>query len=105
MQHTTTKYWKDPSLRVRIVPMLDDNYGNDATVIDTPSRATSNDSRGRHVLQTGYIVVDEANHTMFAVDPAEPSKILPVLREEEKAQNRRFLGILTTHKHAYVRIR
>uniref|UniRef100_M4BD48 hydroxyacylglutathione hydrolase n=1 Tax=Hyaloperonospora arabidopsidis (strain Emoy2) TaxID=559515 RepID=M4BD48_HYAAE len=68
------QYLNEPSLRVGIVPLLDDNYG--------------------------YIVVDEANHTMFAVDPAEPSKILPILREEEKARNRQFLGILTTHKHA-----
>jgi hypothetical protein len=44
-------------------------------------------------------VVDEANQTMFAVDPAEPSKILPVLQEEEKNHKRQFLGILTTHWH------
>ncbi|DBA03864.1 TPA: hypothetical protein N0F65_004554 [Lagenidium giganteum] len=67
------KHAQEPSLRVRIVPMFNDNYG--------------------------YVVVDEANQTMFAVDPAEPSKILPVLREEEKAKNREFLSILTTHKH------
>lgn len=47
----------------------------------------------------GYVVVDENNHTMFVVDPAEPSRILPVLKEEETTQNRHFLGILTTHKH------
>lgn len=41
------------------------------------------------------------NHTMFAVDPAEPERILPVLHEEEKLRKREFLGILTTHKHAY----
>ncbi|KAG7393384.1 hypothetical protein PHYPSEUDO_009588 [Phytophthora pseudosyringae] len=68
------KYLNDPSLRVRVVPMLEDNYG--------------------------YVVVDEANRTMFAVDPAEPSKILPVLKEEEVTRKREFLGILTTHKHA-----
>lgn len=42
------------------------------------------------------------NHTMFAVDPAEPDRILPVLHEEEKLRKREFLGILTTHKHVYV---
>ncbi|KAG2774301.1 hypothetical protein JG687_00010635 [Phytophthora cactorum] len=68
------KYLNDPSLRVRIVPMLEDNYG--------------------------YVVVDESNHTTFAVDPAEPSKILPVLKEEETTRKREFLGVLTTHKHA-----
>lgn len=52
----------------------------------------------------GFVVVDENNHTMFAVDPAEPSKILEVLKEEEAARKREFLGILTTHKHAYVRV-
>ncbi|CAI5722671.1 unnamed protein product [Peronospora destructor] len=67
------KYWHDPSLRVRIVPMLEDNYG--------------------------YVVVDQANQTMFAVDPAESSKILAVLKEEERTRNREFLGVLTTHKH------
>ncbi|KAF4323582.1 hypothetical protein JM18_001818 [Phytophthora kernoviae] len=68
------KYLNDPSLRVRVVPMLEDNYG--------------------------YVVVDESNHTMFAVDPAEPSKILPVLKEEETTRKREFIGVLTTHKHA-----
>ncbi|RLN53875.1 hypothetical protein BBJ28_00008007 [Nothophytophthora sp. Chile5] len=53
-------------------------------------------------VRVGYVVVDEANHTMFAVDPAEPSKILPVLQEEETTRKREFLGVLTTHKHAYV---
>lgn len=67
------KYYNDPSLRVRIVPMLQDNYG--------------------------YVVIDEANHTMFAVDPADVGQILPVLREEETTRNREFLGVLTTHKH------
>lgn len=51
-------------------------------------------------MHAGYVVVDEANHTMFAVDPAEPSKILPVLKEEETTRKREFLGVLTTHKHA-----
>jgi hypothetical protein len=46
------------------------------------------------------VVIDEANQTMFTVDPAEPAKILQVLNEEEEAQKREFLGILTTHKHA-----
>ncbi|GAB9469859.1 Hydroxyacylglutathione hydrolase [Globisporangium polare] len=68
------KYHNEPSLRVRVVPMFSDNYG--------------------------FVVVDENNHTMFAVDPAEPSKILEVLKEEEAARKREFLGILTTHKHA-----
>ncbi|KAE8896535.1 hypothetical protein PF005_g15704 [Phytophthora fragariae] len=68
------KFLNDPSLRVRVVPMLEDNYG--------------------------YVVVDETNHTMFAVDPAEPSKILPVLKKEETTRKREFLGVLTTHKHA-----
>jgi hypothetical protein len=54
------------------------------------------------LLRAGYVVVDEANHTMFAVDPAEPSKILPVLKEEETTRKREFLGVLTTHKHACV---
>lgn len=39
---------------------------------------------------------------MFAVDPAEPAKVLAVLQEEETLKKRDFLGILTTHKHAYV---
>lgn len=64
----------EPSLRVRIVSMFEDNYG--------------------------YVVIDEGNQTMFAVDPAEPEKILPVLQEEAAAKNREFLAILTTHKHA-----
>ncbi|KAL7687073.1 putative hydroxyacylglutathione hydrolase [Plasmopara halstedii] len=67
------KCLNDPSLRVRIVPMLLDNYG--------------------------YVVVDETNQTMFTVDPAECSTILPVLKEEETTRKRQFLGVLTTHKH------
>lgn len=47
------------------------------------------------------MVVDENNQTMFAVDPAESDKVLAVLREEETAKRREFLGILTTHKHPY----
>ncbi|KAI9905175.1 hypothetical protein PsorP6_013791 [Peronosclerospora sorghi] len=73
------KYLNDPSLRVRIVPMLEDNYG---------------------LKSRRYVVVDQANHTTFAVDPAEPSKIMAVLKEEETVRKRAFLGILTTHKHA-----
>ncbi|TYZ57968.1 hypothetical protein PybrP1_008423 [[Pythium] brassicae (nom. inval.)] len=68
------QYHNEPSLRVRVVPMFTDNYG--------------------------FVVVDENNQTMFAVDPAEPEKVLAVLREEEAAKKREFLGILTTHKHA-----
>ncbi|GLE04213.1 hypothetical protein PINS_up013124 [Pythium insidiosum] len=69
-----SKALRDPSLRVRVVPMFTDNYG--------------------------FVVIDEANQTMFAVDPADPAQILPVLREEETTKQRQFLGILTTHKHA-----
>ena len=58
-------------------------------------------NRCRHSV-IGYVVVDEANQTMFAVDPAESSKILAVLKEEETTRNRAFLGVLTTHKHEYV---
>lgn len=68
------RHYNEPSLRVRIVPMFTDNYG--------------------------YIVIDEMNQTMFAVDPAEPAAILPVLKEEEETKKRQFMGILTTHKHA-----
>lgn len=53
-------------------------------------------------MLAGYVVVDEVNHTMFAVDPAEPAKIMAVLKEEEAKRQREFLGVLTTHKHAYV---
>ncbi|CAH0483101.1 unnamed protein product [Peronospora belbahrii] len=47
----------------------------------------------------GYVVIDQANHTMFAVDPAESCKIMTVVKEEEMTRKREFLGVLTTHKH------
>lgn len=50
----------------------------------------------------GFVVIDENNQTMFAVDVGEPSVVLNVLKEEETAKKREFLGILTTHKHACV---
>lgn len=51
----------------------------------------------------GFVVIDENNQTMFVVDPAEPSKILPILQEEETSKKRQFLGVLTTHHHSYVK--
>lgn len=69
------KYTSDPSLRVRVIPMFQDNYG--------------------------YLIIDEVNQVMFAVDPAEPARILPALNEEEALKKRKLLAILTTHKHAY----
>lgn len=91
------KYLNDPSLRVRIVPMFSDNYGAfGAPWVSLPACGLMCDG------VAGYVVVDEVNNTMFAVDPAEPDKILPVLHEEEKLRKREFLGILTTHKHACV---
>ncbi|ETW10360.1 hydroxyacylglutathione hydrolase [Aphanomyces invadans] len=63
----------DPHLRVRLVPMFDDNYG--------------------------YLVIDEANQHVLAVDPAQPSAIFPVLDEELGKPGREFVGILTTHGH------
>ncbi|KAH9144362.1 hypothetical protein AeRB84_011685 [Aphanomyces euteiches] len=64
----------DPHLRVRLVPMFDDNYGKD-------NETASN----QHVV---------------AVDPAQPSTFLPALEEELSKSGREFLGILTTHGHA-----
>lgn len=49
----------------------------------------------------GYLIIDEVNQVMFAVDPAEPARILPALNEEEALKKRKLLAILTTHKHAY----
>jgi hydroxyacylglutathione hydrolase len=47
----------------------------------------------------GYLVIDEANQTMFAIDGADPEALIPVLREEEETHARELVGILTTHKH------
>lgn len=62
----------DPSFRVRIVSMFQDNYG--------------------------YLVIDEANQTMIAIDPADTDAILPVIKEEEE-NGHELLASLTTHKH------
>ncbi|OQS04704.1 hydroxyacylglutathione hydrolase [Thraustotheca clavata] len=63
----------EPLLRVRLVPMFQDNYG--------------------------YLVVDEANQHVLAIDPAQPESIVPVLKEELASNNREMLGVLTTHGH------
>ncbi|RHY28795.1 hypothetical protein DYB32_005697, partial [Aphanomyces invadans] len=46
-----------------------------------------------------YLVIDEANQHVLAVDPAQPSAIFPVLDEELGKPGREFVGILTTHGH------
>ncbi|RHY06608.1 hypothetical protein DYB25_013546 [Aphanomyces astaci] len=48
----------------------------------------------------GFLVIDEANQHVVAVDPAQPSAMIPVLEEELSKPGREFLGILTTHGHA-----
>ncbi|KAF0694358.1 Aste57867_14769 [Aphanomyces stellatus] len=68
----------EPHLRVRLVPMFDDNYG--------------------------YLVVDEANQHVVAVDPAQASAIFPALEEELSKNGREFKGILTTHGHPCVHL-
>ncbi|KDO20332.1 hydroxyacylglutathione hydrolase [Saprolegnia parasitica CBS 223.65] len=73
---TTTKkrlQRSEPHLRVRLVPMFDDNYG--------------------------YLVIDEANQHVLAVDPAQADVMAPVLAEELAINNREMLAVLTTHGH------
>ena len=43
-----------------------------------------------------YLLVDEATKHAFAVDPAEPSKLIDAARREGVT----ITGILTTHHHA-----
>ena len=43
-------------------------------------------------------MIDEANQTMLAVDPADTDAILRAI-EEEESNGFELLGSLTTHKH------
>jgi glyoxylase-like metal-dependent hydrolase (beta-lactamase superfamily II) len=53
------------------------------------------------ISNLGYLIIDEANQHVLAVDPAEEGSFLPVLRGELAAGDRRLLAVLTTHGHTY----
>ena len=71
--HLVANHRVRPCIKVDLVPMFQDNYA--------------------------YLVRDEINQTMVAIDPGDGTTMLTAIEKEEQLHAMELVGILSTHKH------